>query len=78
MSRTISRGWWLVTVAVAAVVAGAAIAQAVRQQSPDPLWQVGWLPAVMLATRPRRPGPGRACADRARRRSRSSAGTPEA
>jgi hypothetical protein len=52
-------GWyeWITVVAVA-IVAGAAIAQAVRERSWQPIWQVGWLPAVLVASlsRPQRTG----------------------
>jgi hypothetical protein len=34
------------TLALSAIILGAAIAQAIRQHSLDPVWMVGWLPAV--------------------------------
>ena len=46
---------WVVAIgslAVVLLVAGAAIAQAVREHSLDPIWTVGWLPAVMVAVYP--------------------------
>jgi hypothetical protein len=43
----------------AAIVAGSAIAQAVRQHSMDPVWAVGWLPAVLVAVYPSVTGRGR-------------------
>jgi len=38
------------TLLIAGVVAGAAIAQAIREHSLEPIWSVGWLPAVLVAT----------------------------
>jgi hypothetical protein len=47
-----------VTIGVVAVVAVAATAQAIREHSWQPIWQVGWLPAVLVASlsRPRTTG----------------------
>jgi hypothetical protein len=52
--------------AVAAVILGLTIAQAVRQGSLDPLWTIGWLPAVIVAAlaTPRTPCRGRLRPDR--------------
>jgi hypothetical protein len=46
--------WILVagTFAVSAVIIGSAIAQAIRQHSLDPVWMVGWLPAVLAGVYP--------------------------
>ena len=69
-----TRTRWIVaagTVALAAIILGAAIAQGVRQHSMDPVWSVGWLPAVLIALYPAmtgRNGPGRRrCLPRLRR-----------
>jgi uncharacterized membrane protein len=60
---------WIVVVApVGAVVVGAAaVALAVREHSLEPIWTVGWIPAVLVAAlaRPQAEGHCR------RRRSRS-------
>jgi hypothetical protein len=37
----------LASLAVAAVVLGLSIAQAVRHDSLDPIWAIAWLPAVI-------------------------------
>ena len=52
--------------AVAALILGLTIAQAVRQDSLDPLWTIGWLPAVIVAAlaMPRKPCRGRLRRDR--------------
>ena len=61
------------TLALSAIILGAAIAQAIRQHSLDPVWMVGWLPAVLVAVYPSmtgRGGPGSArgrCLPRLRR-----------
>jgi hypothetical protein len=50
-----TRTRWVVaagSLAVLLLVAGAAIAQAIRQHSLEPIWAVGWLPAVMVAVYP--------------------------
>jgi len=46
--------WILVagTFAVSAIIVGSAIAQAIRQHSLDPVWMVGWLPAVLAGVYP--------------------------
>ena len=54
---------------VATVVAGAAIANAVRTGSLAPIWMVGWLPAVLAGVFYRRPSDAR-CSARLRRRAR--------
>ena len=40
----------LVAIVAAAVVAGAAIAQAIRENSWEPILTVAWLPAVLVAS----------------------------
>jgi hypothetical protein len=54
-------------VGVAAVVAGAAIAQAIRVYSFEPIWTVAWLPAVLVASLGTRRTRGR-CSHGPRRR----------
>ena len=51
------------SLALAALIMAAAIAQAVRQDSLGPVWTVGWLPAVLVAITPAagRDRAGRAC-----------------
>lgn len=65
-----SRIYVAVTLLGVGVVAGAAIAQAIREHSWQPIWSVGWLPAVLIATL-HRPSSPRACLPRLRRRARS-------
>jgi len=44
-------GWYEVIAVVAvAVVAGAAIAQAIRERSWQPIWTIAWVPAVVVAS----------------------------
>jgi hypothetical protein len=46
---------WAVAIgslALVLLIAGAVIAQAIRQHSLDPIWTVGWLPAVVVAVYP--------------------------
>jgi hypothetical protein len=68
-----TRARWIMaagTFAVAAIILGSAIAQAIRQHSLDPVWMVGWLPAVLVAVYPSMTGRGRArgrCLPRLRR-----------
>lgn len=66
-----TRTRWILTAAmfaVAAIILGSAIAQAIRQQSLDPVWMVGWLPAVMVAGMTGRRGSSRGrCLPRLRR-----------
>ena len=53
-------GWYQwVAVAVAIVLLGAVIAQALNEHTWGPIWQVGWLPAVLVATLGTRRTPGR-------------------
>jgi hypothetical protein len=50
-----SRNRWIVaagTVAVSVIIIGSAVAQAIRQRSLDPVWSVGWLPAVLAGVYP--------------------------
>jgi hypothetical protein len=47
-----TRGRWIMgaaTLVVSAIIIGSAVAQAIRQHSLDPIWMVGWLPAVLVA-----------------------------
>jgi hypothetical protein len=48
--RTSRRVYLAVTWLIVGVVAGAAIAAAIREHSWQPIWSVGWLPAVLVAT----------------------------
>jgi hypothetical protein len=65
-----SRIYVATTLLAVGIVAGAAIAQAIRERSWQPIWSVGWLPAVLVATfGPRRST--RACVHRLGRRARS-------
>ena len=64
-----SRIYVVVTLLSVAVVAGAAIVQAIRERSWQPVWSVAWLPAVLIATLGRRASP-RGCLPRLRRRAR--------
>ena len=57
-----NRNRWILaagTVVLAAIIAGAAIAQAARRHSLDPIWMAGWLPAVLVAVYPAVTGRGR-------------------
>jgi hypothetical protein len=65
-----SRIFVAVTLLGVGVVAGAAIAQAIREHSWQPIWSVAWLPAVLIATLGR-PASRRECLPRLRRRARS-------
>jgi hypothetical protein len=51
---------WIVagTVAVSVIIIGSAVAQAIRQHSLDPVWSVGWLPAVLAGVYPALTGRG--------------------
>lgn len=69
-----ARNRWILaagTFALAAIIIGAAVAQAIRQHSLDPVWSVGWLPAVLIAVYPAVTGRGgsshRRCLPRMRR-----------
>ena len=57
----------LVAIVAAAVVAGAAIAQAIRENSWEPILTVAWLPAVLVASLSR-PQSARHCWRRLTRR----------
>jgi lipopolysaccharide export LptBFGC system permease protein LptF len=56
----------IASLAVAAVVLGLSVAQAVRQGSLDPIWAIAWLPAVIAAAFYRPPS-GKRCTLRLRR-----------
>jgi hypothetical protein len=71
MVKRPSRIYVAVTLLVAGVVAGATIAQAIREHSWDPVWSIGWLPAVLVATLGTRRDT-RGCVWRLGRRGRSS------
>jgi len=62
-----SRIYVAVTVIIFGIVAAASIAQAIREESWQPIWSVGWLPAVLFATLRPPTGP-RPCLPRLRRR----------
>ena len=55
---------------VGALVAGAAIEDALSTHSLAPIWMVGWLPAVLVGAFSRRAS-GARCSPRVRRRARS-------
>jgi hypothetical protein len=69
--------WILVagTFAVSAIIVGSAIAQAIRQHSLDPVWMVGWLPAVLAGVYPALTGRGGSAHGRCLPRLRRSAGS---
>jgi hypothetical protein len=71
MKRLTSTTFSVAALLVAAVVTGFSIAQAVRQDSFDPIFQIAWLPAVIAAMYYARPVSGRSCSDRLLRRMRS-------
>jgi Mn2+/Fe2+ NRAMP family transporter len=60
---------FVVATAALVLVLGAAIAQAVREQSSAPLWSVAWLPAVVAAGGFYRKDATRPCRPRLRRQS---------
>jgi hypothetical protein len=64
-----SRIYLAVTLLGVGVVGAAAIAAAIGEHSWQPIWSVGWLPAVLIATL-RRPAGPRACLPRSRRGAR--------
>jgi hypothetical protein len=64
-----SRIYLAVTLLGVGVVGAAAITAAIREHSWQPIWSVGWLPAVLIAML-RRPASLRACLPRLRRRAR--------
>ena len=63
------------TFALSAIIIGAAIAQAIRQHSLDPVWMVGWLPAVLVGVYPALTGRGGSARGRCLRRLRRPAGS---
>jgi hypothetical protein len=65
-----SRIFVAVTLVIAGIVAGAALAQAIREHTWQPLLSIAWLPAVLVATFSR-PARTRECWQRLRRRARS-------
>jgi hypothetical protein len=62
-------------VAVSAIIIGSAIAQAIRQHSLDPVWSVGWLPAVLVGVYPALTGRGGSARGRCLPRLRRPAGS---
>lgn len=73
-----TRTRWIVaagTVAVSVIIIGSAVAQAIRQHSLDPVWSVGWLPAVLAGVYPALTGRGRSAPGRCLLRLRRSAGS---
>ena len=58
-----TRWMYVITGLAAAIVAVSSVVQAVRQGSWDPIIEVGWLPAVVVATWP---GTRRRCLPRRR------------
>ena len=64
-------GWIYVAVTLVSfgIVAGATMAQAIREHNWEPIWSLAWLPAVLIWTL-RRPASASACL-RLRRRARS-------
>jgi len=71
VKRMASKTFAIAVLLVAAVVTGLSIAEAVRQESFEPILVIGWLPAVLIAASYRRPAPGRSCSDRILRRPQS-------
>jgi hypothetical protein len=65
-----SRIYVAATLLIAGVVAGATIAQAIREHSLQPIWSTAWLPAVLVATLGVHPNT-RECLHRLGRRARS-------
>jgi hypothetical protein len=65
-----SRTFTVAVLGVAAIVTGFSIAQAVKEDSFEPLLTIAWLPAVILADT-RRPVSGRRCLHRFLGRARS-------
>ena len=65
-SRTLS----VAALLALAIVAGASIAGAVRQDSLGPIWLVGWIPAVLVGAFCR-PRSSKSCSGRILRRSRA-------
>jgi len=50
---------------IAALIACASVAQAIQQDSWEPIWSIGWLPAVVVAVL-WAPGSGKPCRPRLR------------
>ena len=66
--RSVKRPPMIVVIAVPAIsafVALASVVQAVRQDSWEPIWSIGWLPAVLVASL-WTPASGRPCWPRLR------------
>jgi hypothetical protein len=59
----------VVALIVAAIVVGASIANAITTASFDPIWMIGWLPAVLVGAL-YGPKPGRRCSRLTLRRPR--------
>ena len=73
-----TRNRWIVaagTFALTAIMFGAAVAQAIRQHSLDPVWMVGWLPAVLAGVYPALTGRAGSAHGRCLPRLRRSAGS---
>jgi hypothetical protein len=73
-----TRTRWIVaagTFAVSAVIIGSAITQAIRQHSLNPVWMVGWLPAVLAGVYPALTGRAGSAHGRCLPRLRRSAGS---
>ena len=64
-----SRSYVAVTLVSFGIVAGATIAQAIREHNWEPIWSLAWLPAVLIWTL-RRPASAHGCLPRLRRRAR--------
>jgi len=73
VKRMATRTFAVAVLLVAATVTGLSIAQAVRQDSLEPILVIGWLPAMLIAASYRRPSSGRSCSDRFLRRPQSQA-----
>jgi hypothetical protein len=66
-----SRSFLVAVLLVAATVTALSIAQALRQDSFEPILVIGWLPAVLIGVTYRRPLSGGSCSDRLLRRRQS-------
>jgi hypothetical protein len=66
-----SRVFSVAVLVVAALVTGLSFAQAVSQDSWEPILLIGWLPAVLIGAFYRQSSAGRSCSDRLWRRSRA-------
>ena len=71
MKRLTYRTLSIAVLVVATVATGLSIAQAVRQNSFDPILLIAWIPAVLIGAYYRRPASGRSCSERRPRRSQS-------